>query len=42
MITRNDDGRYNSTSDSYRDPKISLKVKYPKENQLLLKSVEFK
>ena len=36
LYARNKDGIYDGTSDSFRDPQVSLQVKYPKETRLLL------
>jgi hypothetical protein len=36
LYARNEDRTYNVTSDSFRDPQVSLQVKYPKETRLLL------
>jgi hypothetical protein len=36
LYARNDDGEYDSTSNTYRDPQVALQVKYPKEVRLLL------
>jgi hypothetical protein len=36
LYTRNEDGTYDGTSDSFHDPQVSLQVNYPKETRLLL------
>ena len=36
LYARNKDGIYDGTSDSFRDPQVSLQVKKPKETRLLL------
>jgi hypothetical protein len=36
LYARNDDGEYDSASDSFCDPQVALQIKYPKGTQLLL------